>query len=564
MLTSIGYLFAFTSLCCFFPFKKKNVEPKKPATESIDFESKKVAPQTAMRGIALVNDLASFNRINLSQVQGLYVDKSIDLPGSVKELKKKLDPLVLNKPINRDNLLLIKNAILNYYHDHKQRMIAVEIPEQDITSGVVVFVIMKAQISDVNYRGNHWYSKKKVEKEIALHPGSPLNEDELLNKISWINQNPFHYTEAILAPGKQKGQTDLEIVTKDRFPLRVYAGGDNTGVESTGRSRYYAGATWGNAFFVDDLLTYQFTTNRDYDKFHSHNVNYQSFLPWHHIFMLYGGYSEIHPDITNFHSHGKEAQGSFRYKVPFKPLYTNFQHQLYFGFDYKYVTNLLFFVGEVIPSEDVMNNRVNVTEEMLGYQLEYTPTHHQLTFRVELFGSPAKWLPHQSSADYSTFRHDAKPRFFYGTLALGDIYTFSSKESISALLRMQGSANTLIPSEQFKLGGYNTVRGYEESVFISDNGILANLELRSRPFTFFKKAKDELILLAFMDYGWGYNYHAFDGITKTARLWSIGPGLRYNINPYANIRVDYGFKLHHATFDDDKLGKWHVAATISY
>ena len=86
----------------------------------------------------------------------------------------------------------------------------------------------------------------------------------------------------------------------------------------------------------------------------------------------------------------------------------------------------------------------------------------------------------------------------------------------------------------------------------------------NRPFTFFKKAKDELILLAFMDYGWGYNYHAFDGITKTARLWSIGPGLRYNINPYANIRVDYGFKLHPVTFDDDKLGKWHVAATISY
>ncbi len=173
-------------------------------------------------------------------------------------------------------------------------------------------------------------------------------------------------------------------------------------------------------------------------------------------------------------------------------------------------------------------------------------------------------LPHQSNHAYSSFRDYAIPRYFYGTVALGDIYTFSTGDEISVLFRAQGSLNTLLPSEQFKLGGYNTVRGYEESVFISDNGICMNFELRSRPMGLLKKASDEWTFLAFMDFGWGYNYHPFDGISKTARLWGVGPGLRCTINPYMILRVDYGFKLHHVGFDDNKLGMWHVGGTLSY
>jgi hemolysin activation/secretion protein len=161
-------------------------------------------------------------------------------------------------------------------------------------------------------------------------------------------------------------------------------------------------------------------------------------------------------------------------------------------------------------------------------------------------------------------RRHAKPRYIYGTLSLGKIYTFSSKESIAGTLRAQGTPNALIPSEQFGLGGFSTVRGYEENVFISDNGVCANFELRTRPISFFKKAKDELKFLAFMDYGWGYNYHAFDGIKKTATLWGTGLGARYNINPYLSFRADYGFKLHHVSFDDNKLGQWHLGGTASY
>ncbi len=376
----------------------------------------------------------------------MYIDNSVFLPGSADSLKKKLGPLFLGKEINRENLQLIKNEILKYYHAHHLHMISIEIPEQDITSGVVSFVVSQAKIGEVAYKGNRWFSSHRVERELSLQSGDTLDENALLNDIAWLNENPFHYTEAVISPGNAKGETNLDIVTKDRFPLRVYAGADNTGIESTGRGRYFVGATWGNAFFVDDLLSYQFTTNSTYDRFHSHVMNYVSFLPWQHTLNIYGGYSKIEPDVSHFHSQGKEAQASLRYKVPFKPLYTDFQHQFYFGFDYKYITSALFFVGELSANAALMNSRVNVSQEMIGYMLDYTPSKHQLTFQIELYGSPAEWLPHQTQHAFSSLRPHAKPRYFYGTLALGDVYTFSSKESISGLLRVQGSANPLVPS----------------------------------------------------------------------------------------------------------------------
>jgi hemolysin activation/secretion protein len=466
--------------------------------------------------------------------------------------------------ITRDNLLLVKTAIFTYYNQCRHNMIAVEIPEQEITSGVLAFVVKAAKTGDVTYRGNRWFAKERVEKRLSLKQGDTLDQNALLNNISWLNQNPFHHTEVILSPGKINGQTDLEIVTQDRVPLKIYSGGDNTGVESTGTSRLYAGATLGDLFALNAILTYQFTSNAKYHNFHSHSLNFLSYLPWQHHVSIYGGYSVIHPNITGFQNEGKNAQVSLRYKMPFQPFYTGLQHHFFFGLDWKYVTSALFFVAELTQPLPVSSSIVNIAQGILGYACDYIRSQHQASFRLELFGSPVAPLPYQSHAAYTALRPHTSPLYLYGKLVLGDIYTLANKVSVSALLRAQGAANALIPSEQYALGGYNTVRGYDENVFIADNAVCANFELRSSPLTFFKKAKDELIFLAFIDYGWGYNYHAFDGIAKAATLCGIGPGVRYTIGPSVFFRVDYGFKLRGVTFDDNRMGTWHVGGTVSY
>lgn len=528
------------------------------------FPWKGVADPTALRGIALVSPLSDIHSIERSKIDGLYVDESVFLPGTVEELKQQLSHLGYPPSLDRASLLAVRNEIIKYFNRYQQYAVYVSIPQQEVISGVVLFEVLPAKIGTVEYTGNRWFSQSRVQNALALQPGEELNVDRLLNQVSWLNFNPFHHTEVVFSPSVLPGRTDIEVVTADRFLLRVYGGGDNTGTEATGTSRYYLGFTWGDAFFINDLWSYQFTMNQDFSRFSSHTMSYLSFLPCQHMLTLFGAYALMHPEISGFDSKGKDALLSFRYKIPFKPLYTPLQHNFYFGIDYKYFTSILFFLGEATAPELVMNSQVNVTQAMLGYLLEYNASPHQVLFRFECFGSPMKWLPHQSAEAYAGIRPFAAPRYFYFTTSLGEIFTFPSKLAIAGLLRIQGSASTLIPSEQFKLGGYNSVRGYEESVVISDNAICMNYEIRSSPLSFTRHARDALTFLAFLDYGWGYNYHPFNGIAQSATLVGIGPGIRYRIDPYLEIRCDYGFKLHSVEFDDNKLGMFHVGMTLGY
>ena len=227
------------TVACFGNELPKRNSPSAPLDKS---------EHVTLLGLVIVPDFNSVKTVSKTSVQGVRIENERGMPSS-DALQKKLIPWIGKTEITRSNLLAIKNEILSYYAERQQSLITVEIPEQDITSGVVTIIVMQAKVGQVQYCGNRWFSQKRVAKKLPIAEGAPLNEKELLNDLAWLNENPFHYTEVVLSPGSMKGSTNLELVTKDRFPLRVYSGGDNTGIESTGTSRFYGGLTWGDAFF---------------------------------------------------------------------------------------------------------------------------------------------------------------------------------------------------------------------------------------------------------------------------------------------------------------------------
>jgi len=517
-----------------------------------------------LRAIALVAEGSDVKMVDPLQADGLYVDEGVAFPGAIDELKSQLSAFYEEGPLDRDLLLRVKNRIVQYFHEHRQYSVYISIPEQEISSGIVVCEVGQAKIEEVTHQGNLWLPSRKIEQALNVRSGEVLDVNELLDRVSWLNCNPFHHTEITLSPGSSPGKTNVEERTVDRFPVRAFAGGSNTGTASTGTGRYFAGLTWGNAFFVDDVWTYQFSMSPELSRYSSHTMSYLSFLPCRHMITLSGGYSRIQPNLHGFHSQGNDAQFSFRYKIPCKPLHTPLQQNVYFGADYKYFTNILFFIGDVEFEEIVMQSQVNITQAVLGYQLDYNSLPHQLFARLECFGSWMEWLPHQNGDAYSAMRAHASTRYLYFTAMCGEVYTFSSKAALAVTLRAQGSFSTLLPSEQFQLGGAGTVRGYEQSVFAGDHGVCASMEWRSPPFSLSKKLHDSLVLLGFLDYGWGYNNHPFDGITTSAALVGAGPGLRYRVDPYLEARFDYGFKFHSINFDDKKIGTFHLNVTVGY
>jgi len=120
------------------------------------------------------------------------------------------------------------------------------------------------------------------------------------------------------------------------------------------------------------------------------------------------------------------------------------------------------------------------------------------------------------------------------------------------------------------LGGYDTVRGYDEREVNGDNGYLVSTEVATPPVSLLnifgcQKVKDQLQFLGFVDYG-GTSLHQITpaDTNPNTNLLGIGPGFRYAINPYLSVRFDYGFQMIPTGFDDRHASRAHFGIVVSY
>lgn len=525
---------------------------------------------SVIKGISLLSDFTELQTVQ-QDVFGICLE-NIDAPGGNEPLIERLTSF-LDMDLTHENIVKIKEEILAYYQEHQQPFVSVRIPEQEITKGTVAVVVTEGKIESIRFSGNTNFSDKVLKRYLTIEAGDPVDKELVLSDVSWMNRNPFHRSEVIFSPGKTRGSVDLDIITKDRRRVRIFGGADNTGNDFTGNARYYAGFNIAD-FLFSDIFTFQFTTAQKYSKFNAYTANYTVFLPWKHTLNIWGGYAEIRPLIRGLRNEGKDAQASFRYVMPFKPIYRAFTHEVDVGFDFKQENSALFFtsapsplpivLADPTPVVPLIANTVNLAQLFLAYKLEYDLPKLLLTFQIENFCSPAHWLPDQTNSNYNQLRLGAKNIYFYQKAAFGAVYRFDELIDISWLVRGQVSTTPLLPSEQFGLGGYDTVRGYDEREILADNAICTNLELRSHPFRISPKIKNECFFLVFMDYGFGSNIENLPTQKNPAYLLSVGPGMRYTIIPYLILRADYGFQLHKTQFNRHHVGKFNLGGTFSF
>lgn len=530
-----------------------------------------------IRGILLIPNQNYVGYFYSKNICGLETH-DLKIPGGIKCLRDILEPLFLGKPLTQELLATLKKEIILYYRLHDHPVVAVYVPEQEILNGVVQIVVMEGCVGQIACSGGCWFPDWVYNMYLRLGPGDAITADALLTDVAWLNRNPFRDVEVVFTPGCSFGTTNIELVICDRFPVQLYAGADNTGTSPTGTSRFYAGATWGNAFFLDQILTYQYTTSADLEEFQSHTFHWTIPLLWKHILIAYGGYSIVKPDVHNLgsDSDGNFFQTSLRYVVPFGMNYDGRLQEWTLGFDFKnYNTNALF-IGDA--DFVLIDGTINFTQFMTGYAYACESSWQRLSFNLNLYGSPGKLLKNESNARYEELSPHAKNAYIYGLLTVGDILYLPWCWSFSALGRLQLSSENLMPSERFAIGGYDTVRGYKEREFLADDALVFNAELRTPSFSFLKffgkcHYKDEMLFLIFFDYGLGAlnNRNLLPGIGYAGQKIGVtewfmgaGPGWRYTINRYFSARVDWGIKLHHSIFSDGSRSRWHAGFVLSY
>lgn len=133
------------------------------------------------------------------------------------------------------------------------------------------------------------------------------------------------------------------------------------------------------------------------------------------------------------------------------------------------------------------------------------------------------------------------------------------------LFILQGDAQladaSLLPLEQFGLGGANTIRGYRQDLLLVDNGVSASAELRF-PLYHSPSRRSLLQLTPFVEGGFGWNADGRDPDPDT--LLSAGVGLLWQLDDNLTARLDWGIPLIDGDADGDSLQENGIHFSLNY
>jgi hemolysin activation/secretion protein len=525
-------------------------------------------PDLAIQAVIIVKTRAEVQEAGVPSASGLVLR---DVPFLDKpDFKQMVKTQYLGQPLTENRIRDLEDAIILYCREHAKPLVDVILPEQNIENGILQLWLLEGKIGKVTVRndGRKWFRDRFILDQVRLRPGDNLDSTRLNEDLNWLNNNPFRQVDATFRPGDKLGLTDVELQVQDRLPFRPYFGYEDSGIQNAGPNRLLTGFNWGNAFFLDHQLNYQYVTDYSLDLLQAHSASYIAPLPWRHILTLYGSYVE---DKANFPDTGTTGQGrswqtSARYSVPLPSVsgLKGYRHEASVGFDFKRANNNLLSGGSTVNESDT-----DIAQFTFGYSALMPDAFGRTTLGLEGYYSPGDLVGRNSDADFNKLRTGAQANYVYGRLNLERVTRIPY--DFAWVLRLWGQlANErLLPSEELALGGYNTIRGYDESVALGDNGWIVNNELRTPPLVLgnlleLPGGQDQLQFLAFCDCGGErvIDEQPADGANPNKFLCSVGAGLRYSISHNFSLRFDYGFPLTQHSLNEHS-SRAHVGVLLS-
>ncbi len=537
----------------------------------------------AVPGAVTSDEAERLNKVLLSSLRGLSFTTSpeaarsagpvsgVDAPDELPLLRgeafrEQVANKYLGRPLTLASIQAINRDVVSFFKANNRPVVDVIVPEQDITEGTLRLIVLEARLGEVSVRGNQHFSSERLVAQVRVAPGEPIDSEQILADLNWLNQNPFRRVGLVYARGAELGTTDLVLDVEDRRPVRLYAGYEDSGTDATGNNRWFAGVNWGNAFGLDHQVNYQFTMADHTSDFYAHSASYVAPLSWRHTLTLYAAYANSSAEVVSglLGADGESYSTGFRYAVPLgsSPSLT---HELFFGYDYKYSKNTLIFFPITLPSA-----RTEISQFNVGYAASLRDRFGGTALSATFFQSPGKMTPYNRDGDFEATSAGSSADYYYGRATLERLTRLPADFSLVASVTGQFSSTNLLVSEQLGAGGYATVRGYDERVANAEQGVMSRLELRTPAFSLrelFNVAmpSDQLQFLGFWDYAALYRKDAPAALPESFSLSSIGVGLRYSIASNLSLRFDYGWQLlSDADVTGESSSRGHVGVVLSY
>ncbi|MBW4517898.1 MAG: BamA/TamA family outer membrane protein [Timaviella obliquedivisa GSE-PSE-MK23-08B] len=394
--------------------------------------------------------------------------------------------------------------------------------------------------------GTRRLDKSYVCSRILRGVDVPLNTNQLEDQLKLLRIDPlFEYVEASLAASStgdqqgHEGESILNVRIKEAEPSVVNFSADNYSPPSIGSERFSVNARYRNLTGLGDEISgsYSRTITGGADVFDFTYLVPLNAMNGTLLLRAAPNRTEItQAQFQDLDIRGTQAVYQLEYR---QPIVRSSDEELALSLGFLYQSGLTLLNGEPLDINDVDQGGISRTS-VIQFSQDY----------LRRDGSGA-WLL-RSQFNFGTGLFDATinqspipdSRFFSWLGQVRRVQRFGDDHIVLMQGDVQLTPDPLLSSQQFVIGGSQSVRGYRQNVRSGDNGLRVSVEDRIA-IVRNRRGDPSIQLVPFVDAGLVWN-QAENLIELPKQRFLLGAGLGLLLNePFSinglNVRVEYGF-----------------------
>jgi hemolysin activation/secretion protein len=447
------------------------------------------------------------------------------------------------RPISLTQVYQARSKITDLYVKNGYITSGAYIPPQTIQSGVVKIQVVEGKLEDIQVTGTRRLNPNYVRSRLAIATSPPLNRQRLLEALQLLQLNPLiKNVTAELSAGSQTGTSLLEVKIREAKTFSGQIILDNGRSPSVGSFRRGLRLNEANLLGLGDGLSVGYTNT---DGSNSFDASYT--LPLNPrngtLSFNYGTTSSnvIEPpfDTLDIESASRYYEVTFRQPIVQTPTQefalglTASRRESDISWKLQKESEGGFPPSLLSPGADE-EGRTRVSA--LRFFQEWTSRNSrevialrsQFSLGIDVLNA--------------TVNQDAPDSRFFAWQGQAQWARLLAPETLLLLrLNTQLASTTLLPIEQFGIGGQDSVRGYRQDYLLTDNGTFVSAEVQV-PILRLPQINSTLKVIPFVDFGVGWNSSNRENPDRNT-LAAVGLGLRWAQGDRFSVRLDWGIPL---------------------
>ncbi|MFP4006747.1 MAG: ShlB/FhaC/HecB family hemolysin secretion/activation protein [Spirulinaceae cyanobacterium] len=478
----------------------------------------------------------------LTPEAGAIAVDTIEVMGSTVYPDEAWDNLIepyQNRSVSQDSLEDLADAITQRYLEADYiTSRAVLIPES-LDTGQIQIQVLEGKIERIEVEAPP-NLQEYIRRRAALGTHTPVNANTLEAQLRLLRTDPLLTNlEATLRQGETPLGSILLIRAEAAKPVTGLVSVDNYSPPSVGSERLTLQGSYRNLSGIGDVFTASYKTtlqggSQTLEFLYRAPLNpmngtlqLRTSLNWNNV---------IQPDFRVFDIGGS----SQLYEISFRqPLIRTPQEEFALFVGYAYQTGQTFtFAGPTPFGFGPDADGVSTTSTIqLGQEYIWRDVTGAWALRSQ-FNIGTGWLGATENTEPIPDSH-----FFSWLGQIQRVQVFNADYFAIASLDLQLATDGLLPSQQFTIGGGQSVRGFRQNVRAADNGLRFSVENRlivQRD----EAGRPVFVFAPFFDLGLVWNAKGNPNLLADQNLIAgIGAGLVWQPLQNLSIRLDYGYPL---------------------